>query len=529
MEDAFKPKHGEAQPQPERKIVLGGAAVFVALIVFLFWDGLIHAVSTWEREEFSYGYIVPPLAILLIWHALRTLTPRPSGGWWAGVLVVILATVLAVVARAGGIPAFSYYGFILTLLSLALILYGWHGLRRLFFPIAYLFFALPLPNALYIKVSTTMQHISSELGTSVIRALGYSVFLEGNVIDLGPYQLQVVEACNGLRYLFPLASFAYLVGYIYSGPAWHRVLLFLSVVPITIVINSARIALTGVLVNYQGISAAEGFMHAFEGWVIFLVGLALMFLVLQLLLLVTGDLRPFTARLDLDTILPQKGKMPPTVRRAAPAVIAGTVVVGLGSALLIGLPEGARSVPPRKPLATFPLQIDDWWGREDVIQPGHLDILQVDDYIVADFQSEQRKVPVSLYVAWYDAQDRRATIHSPSVCMPAGGWEIAKFGTKSVVPDGLDTPIAVNRTVIANGLNRQLVYYWFELRHRQLTNEFRIKLANVWDALTLGRTDGALVRVVTSILPDEEPEDADARLQAFLGEIVPLLDDYVPN
>jgi len=529
LEDAPRPEPREETAQPGNTIALAGAAVYIAFIVFLFWDGLIYAASSWEREEFSYGYIVPPLAILLIWHALRTLPARASGGWWVGVVVTVVAAGLAVVARAGGMPAFSYYGFIVTLLSLALILYGWHGLRRLFFPIAYLFFALPLPNTLYIKVSTAMQHISSELGTNVLRALGYSVFLEGNIIDLGPYQLQVVEACNGLRYLFPLASFAYLVGYIYSGPAWHRVLLFLSVVPITIAINSARIALTGILVNYQGISAAEGFMHAFEGWVIFLVGLALMFLVLQLLLLVTGDLRPFTSRLDLDTILPQKGRLPPTVRRATPALIVGTMAVGLGAAVLVGLPEGAQSVPPRKPLATFPLQIDEWSGREDVIQPAHLEILQVDDYIVADFQGKDRKAPVNLYVAWYDAQDRRAAIHSPSVCMPAGGWEIAQFGTRTVIPEGQDTAIPVNRTVIANGMHRQVVYYWFELRHRQLTNEFRIKLANVWDALTLGRTDGALVRVVTAIRPDEEPEDADARLQAFLGEVVPLLDDYVPN
>jgi EpsI family protein len=80
-----------------------------------------------------------------------------------------------------------------------------------------------------------------------------------------------------------------------------------------------------------------------------------------------------------------------------------------------------------------------------------------------------------------------------------------------------------------NGTQRQVVYYWFELRHRQLTKEFFIKLANVWDALTMGRTDGALVRVVTQVGADESLEDADRRLLAFLGDILPLLDDYVPN
>lgn len=510
-------------------MVYGAALACLGLTGFLFWDGLVHAVSTWEREEFSYGYIVPPLAALMIWHALRDASFRLSSGTWVGAGLVLVAAVLSILARAGGMPVFSYYGFILALYGLGLSLYGWQGLRRLFFPIAYLFFALPLPNTLYIHVSTTMQHISSILGAEALRALGYSVYLTGNIIDLGPYQLQVAEACNGLRYLFPLASFAFLVGYIYSGPMWHRVVVFLSTIPITIVINSGRVAFTGVLVNYKGVSAAEGFMHAFEGWVIFLVGLLLLFLVQQLVMLVSGDRRLFVARIDLDIILPQRGRLPAPLRNAVVPLAVSVFALATAAMVLVGLPEGARSVPPRKSLAAFPLVIDGWQGVESSIQPAQLDILRVDDYIVAAYGNEDHRRDVSLYVAWYDAQDRRAAIHSPAVCMPAGGWEITSFETRTVAPPGTDRAVPVNRSVIVNGTQRQVVYYWFELRHRQMTSEFLIKLANVWDALTLGRTDGALVRVVTPVGADESLEDADRRLLAFLGDTLPLLDDYVPN
>jgi exosortase D (VPLPA-CTERM-specific) len=507
----------------------GTALACLGLIGFLFWDGLLHAVSTWEREEFSYGYIVPPLAALMVWHALRDASFRLSSGTWVGAGLVVVAAVLSVLARAGGMPVFSFYGFILALYGLGLSLYGWGGLRRLFFPIGYLFFALPLPNTLYIHVSTTMQHISSILATEALRNLGYSVYLTGNIIDLGPYQLQVAEACNGLRYLFPLASFAFLVGYLYSGPMWHRVVVFLSTVPITILINSGRVAFTGILVNYQGVSAAEGFMHAFEGWVIFLVGLLLLFLVQQMVMLVSGDRRLFFTRIDLDIILPQRGRLPTPLRSAVVPLGISGFILAVTAVLLIGLPEGARSVPPRKSLASFPLVIDGWRGEEGSIQPAQRDILRVDDYIVAGYRNEEHRTDVSFYVAWYDAQDRRATIHSPAVCMPAGGWEITRFETRTVAPLGLDRALPVNRSVIVNGTQRQVVYYWFELRHRQLTKEFFIKLANVWDALTMGRTDGALVRVVTQVGADESLEDADRRLLAFLGDILPLLDDYVPN
>ena len=141
----------------------------------------------------------------------------------------------------------------------------------------YLGFMIPLPQFIYLKLSAFMQLISSELGVAFIRWIGIPVFLEGNVIDLGVYQLQVAEACNGLRYLFPLMSFGFLFAVLYSGPWWHRTILFLATIPITIIINSFRIGMIGVLVDGYGIEQAEGFLHYFEGWIIFVACVALLF------------------------------------------------------------------------------------------------------------------------------------------------------------------------------------------------------------------------------------------------------------
>ncbi|MFX8824946.1 archaeosortase/exosortase family protein, partial [Acinetobacter baumannii] len=85
---------------------------------------------------------------------------------------------------------------------------------------------------------------------------GISVFVEGNVIDLGSYQLQVADACSGLRYLFPLMTIGLIVAYLYRGAMWKRVVLFLSSVPITILMNSFRVGMIGVLVDRWGTSMA---------------------------------------------------------------------------------------------------------------------------------------------------------------------------------------------------------------------------------------------------------------------------------
>ncbi len=160
---------------------------------------------------------------------------------------------------------------------------------------------LPLPNFMYWKLSTSLQFISSRLGVDFIQLLGIPVYLEGNIIDLGVYKLQVAEACSGLNYLFPLMSFGFLFAVLYRGPVWHKVLLFLSTIPITVLMNSFRIGVIGVLVNQYGIEQAEGFLHFFEGWVIFVACLAILYL--EAVLLQWTRRKPESAAniLDLET------------------------------------------------------------------------------------------------------------------------------------------------------------------------------------------------------------------------------------
>ena len=127
-----------------------------------------------------------------------------------------------------------------------------------------------MPYFIDAVLSWRLQIISSELGVAFIRLFQIPVFLEGNVIDLGQYKLQVVEACSGLRYLYPLMSLGFLAAYFFQAPLWQRALVFLSTIPITILMNSLRIGVVGIMVDNFGPQDADGFLHMFEGWIIFL-------------------------------------------------------------------------------------------------------------------------------------------------------------------------------------------------------------------------------------------------------------------
>jgi len=154
------------------------------------------------------------------------------------------------------------------------------------------------------------------------------------------------------------------------------------------------------------------------------------------------------------------------------------------------------------------------------------DILKFDDYFMADF-SDNKHSPVNLYVAYYESQRKGSYIHSPRSCIPGGGWRI-----QSVTTEGLDfngTLTQTNRVLIQKGKTRQLVYYWFDQRGRNLTNEYLVKWFLFWDALTRNRTDGALVRFTTVISDRESLDTAENRLVKFMQIAVPLLDKYIPD
>ena len=108
---------------------------------------------------------------------------------------------------------------------------------------------LPLPKMVYWNVTMALQFVSSGIGVWLLRVRQVPVYLEGNVIDLGVYKLQVAEACSGLRYMFPIMSFTYVFAVLYRGPVWHKMVLFLSAVPIAVLMNSFRIGVIGILVD----------------------------------------------------------------------------------------------------------------------------------------------------------------------------------------------------------------------------------------------------------------------------------------
>jgi exosortase D (VPLPA-CTERM-specific) len=504
----------------------GLVAVFALLVTIVAFDrALFELVRRWiAEEEYSHGFLIPVVSAWMLWvrrDALIASFGQPS---WLGLAIVALALAMHVIGQYSSIYILSQIGFILVLIGIALTAGGVSLLKVTFVPITFLIFAVPLPYFIQSNLTLQLQLISSQLGVDVIRAFQIPVYLEGNVIDLGFYKLQVVEACSGLRYLYPLLSLSFLAAYLFQAPFWQRAAIFLSGIPITIGMNGFRIGMVGVTVNWWGPKMADEVLHFFEGWVIFIACAGLLIAEIVLFAKLSG--RAFSQVFHLPILTArsrQQGISGPAGHLALMSSLALVFAAGVFVHLIAQQPE---FIPDRTRFATFPPNIGEWQGHASLLDSGTEQYLGLDDYLLSDYSKPNDK-PVNLYVAYYSSQRNGYVPHSPVVCIPGGGWLITNI--KQTGYDGLGTELPFNRVIIERGGIRQIVYYWFDERGRQIANEYAAKWYLLADAITKNRTDGSLIRLTTQIFPGETERDADERLQKFMHDVVPTLTGYLPS
>lgn len=517
---------------PTAQWLIVGLVGLALIVVFL--PGLRFMVSNWEQvEEYSYGYFIPMIAAFLIWQRSDVLRSTELRGSWSGLLLLGLGLLLGLIGEFSAIRLFGQYGFIVALFGLSVAFIGWRGTRLVAVPLGILFFMIPLPQFLLRELSQQLQLVSSQIGVGLIRLFDISVFLEGNVIDLGSYKLQVVEACSGLRYLFPLMVLGFLAAYFFQGAWWKRAVIMLSTIPLTIVINSLRIGLIGITVEYWGPAMAEGLLHDFEGWFMFMLCIVLLIAEMALLTRIGGESASLRAVFGMEYPDPVASGTPINYHRFPTPLLVGGLLLAVIAAGALLAPQREQIKPDRTPFAQFPMHLPGGWaGRTDRLEPDVLATLQLDDYLLVNYAREGEPW-INLYSAYYDTQSSGVSSHSPRTCIPGGGWKITQIEETPITLGGAPgqpaITMTVNRTVIQKGEQRQLVYYWFNQRGRILTNEFAVKWFILKDSIVRKRSDGALLRVVTVVPPGEDLAQAERRIHSFLSAAAPILKTHLPD
>ncbi len=504
-------------------------AVASLLLLLTFYRGLMAMVERWlALPEYSHGFLLPLVAIFLVWQKYPEVRLARFAGSWFGAAIVFLGLGILAVGELSAIYTISQIAFVITLIGLVLSLTGVTAFRLFWVAAAMLFLMIPIPNFFLEGWSAKLQLVSSELGVAVMRVFGISVFLEGNVIDLGRMKLQVVEACDGLRYMFPLLALSIVAAYFFRVSWWKRWLIVLASVPTAVVVNSLRVALIGIFVEYGSLALAEGFLHEFQGAVFFFLSCALLLFEMWLLSRVGGSKKPFSEVFGFQ--MPSRaGQLLALQARSIPRpFVAAALCLALATVFTFASTV-SEATAPRTTFAEFPLNIGEWRGNVGRLDKLYEDTLLATDYLLTDFRKPNGE-GANLFIAYYQSQRAGQSAHSPKSCIPGGGWRIVEIAETTIPNITIGSyPLKVNRAIVELGSHRELIYYWFQQRDRVISNEYLVKWYLMVDSLTRKRSDGALIRLAAPVPPSGTIADAEKTLGELLSIVAPQIPNFIPK
>ena len=260
-----------------RRIALASALATSALAVVVFAPILYYMFLHWGQvKDYSHGYLIAPLSAYFIWERRNRIARTPVEPSWYGVIPLALGALALAIGRLGVELMSMRVAFVLTLIGLQVLFLGLQITRVLAFPLLFLFLMVPLPQSLVNVIAFPLQLIAADLAVSGLHLFGFPVLREGNILHLPATQLFVKDACSGLRSLMALGTLGILFAYFFRKSWPERIALVASTIPIAVIVNAFRVALTAGLTYYWGPQMAEGAIHQTEGFFTFGMAFALL-------------------------------------------------------------------------------------------------------------------------------------------------------------------------------------------------------------------------------------------------------------
>jgi exosortase len=251
-------------------------AWFAVLVIATYFPILSHLVWQWSNDEdVGHGFFVPVVSLFIVWQRREEiLRVERKTAWW-GVWIMLWGALQAYLGTMGAELFLQRTAFLITLTGMLLVTGGTALVRALQFPLLLLLFMIPIPTVIYYQITFPLQIFASAVAETSLNFLGIPVLREGNILELANQKLSVAEACSGIRSLLSLSFLSLVYAYFFDNRVWMRWALLIGTVPIAILANSGRVTMTGILSTFNT-DLAQGFFHSLEGWVIFIIALAML-------------------------------------------------------------------------------------------------------------------------------------------------------------------------------------------------------------------------------------------------------------
>jgi exosortase D (VPLPA-CTERM-specific) len=523
-----------------------------AALMFLYFNVLLKlARDWWTDENYSHGLLVPFVIGFIVWSEfdeLKAAAKKPN--FWLGGVTIVFAVLMLFGGTLGAELFTQRVSFALILTGIIVYFFGAKILKFLAASFALLLLSIPIPQIIFNKIAFPLQIWASQAAVWGIRLFEVPTLRKGNVIEILPQgatqiiALEVVEACSGIRSLMTLATLALILAYftreneratkdkkfnfLKNFDFWRALILMLSAIPIAVLTNAARVTATGIFTYFYGKRATEGFWHEASGWLVYVAALILLIAVNSVLKSVFRKIaKPQNETFSNAKEIVFEEQIPIANRKSQIANVYLLIALLLfGGVFINWFERRGEAEISRKSLAEIPETLGDWRQKGSEIRFGEQteSVLRVSDYTMREYVSENGRI-ANVYVGYYASQRTGATYHSPQNCLPGAGWvmrepELVEIKTR----DGKS--FAANRYIIENGVYKEVMIYWYQGRGRFEASEYRDKINTVFDSVLRQRSDGAMVRVMTSVGADEKAAneaavDLSAQIAGELSAFVP--------
>lgn len=507
-------------PAGRRQLWRMPALLTMALVVAVFavfWQTSWSVVSIWMRSEtFTHGFLILPISAYLIWRRRKDLlqyTPAPS--WW-GVPVLICLGLVWLVAHSASVLVLEQLAMMAMVPTLVWTVLGRQVTWAIAFPLAFLFFAVPMGEELI----PYMMDFTADFTVTALQFTGIPVFHEGTFFEIPSGRWSVVEGCSGVRYLIASVTLGCLYAYL-SYRSLSRRLLFIALsVLVPIIANGLRAYMIVMIAHLSDMRLALGVDHLIYGWVFFGV--------VMLLLFWLGSFW----REDIDDQQAAGQARRVAITPLAPAscksfmAVSGAVLIAVAVWPAMGSYMSKEDNRPVTIVLAAPVAQGGWQAAAQALSAWRPRYIGTDAVLDQTYQRGEQKV--SVYLAYYRRQRQGAElINSDNVLIPQKDpvWRQTADSPHAVTVNGKRWEVRLAK--MRSHDQDLLVWYWFWVNGHTTTNHY---LAKLWDAKAklLGETGDAAAVVIGTPLSDQSG-DAETVLKVFMTAMQPSIETTLEN